>query len=602
MTLESILMMLGGIGLFLYGMKLMGNSLERCAGARMEQILERLTNNKAKGVALGAGVTAVIQSSSATIIMVIGFLNAGIMNLIQAVPVIMGANIGTTVTAQILRLGDISSDNVLLTMLKPASFAPICIVIGAFVLLLAKKQKIKDRAGIVIGLGILFCGMSMMESAFAPLTESEEFRNIFTVFENPVLGVLTGAAVTILLQSSSASVGVLQATASTGVITFAMAAPMVIGANIGKCATVLLASIGTNKNAKRAVCTDITMCCCGAILFLGGIYLYQWIIGFGIWDNTMSRGNIADFHTLFNLATCLVMLPLCNVLIAFSKKIVKDKGSSKMDEELALLDERFLNTPNVALQQCKKVITSMGETARENFSLAYELLEKFDDNKLEQLKENEKFLDKTETVLGEYILKITEKSLSEESNKLANEMMRTVTDWERIGDHCVNLAELAEIKTDSKLKFSIEGFSELKHINAAIDNILELTIESYGSDDEDMAFKVAPMEDVIDDLVDLLKDNHIERLRKGECTVERGVSFVEMLTNIERISDHCDNISLHMRQRMSGAELDTHVKLKKEYEFKRLYHQYSKLYYEPVLKHNINEYKHKETMNTEQRK
>ena len=211
----------------------------------------------------------------------------------------------------------------------------------------------------------------------------------------------------------------------------------------------------------------------------------------------------------------------------------------------------------------QKVITSMGETARENFSLAYELLEKFDDNKLEQLKENEKFLDKTETVLGEYILKITEKSLSEESNKLANEMMRTVTDWERIGDHCVNLAELAEIKTDSKLKFSIEGFSELKHINAAIDNILELTIESYGNDDEDMAFKVAPMEDVIDDLVDLLKDNHIERLRKGECTVERGVSFVEMLTNIERISDHCDNISLHMRQRMSGAELDTHVKLKR---------------------------------------
>lgn len=593
MTLESILMMLGGIGLFLYGMKLMGNSLERCAGSRMEQILERLTNNKAKGVGLGAGVTAIIQSSSATIIMVIGFLNAGIMSLIQAVPVIMGANIGTTVTAQILRLGDISSDNVFLTLLKPASFAPICIVIGAFILLLCKKQKTKDRAGIVIGLGILFCGMSMMESAFEPLTESEGFNNIFTLFENPVLGIITGAAVTMLLQSSSASVGVLQATASTGVITFAMAAPMVIGANIGKCATVLLASIGTNKNAKRAVCTDITMCCCGAIVFIVVIYLYQWIIGFDFWNSTMSRGNIADFHTLFNIVTCLIMLPLCNLLIAFSKKIVKDNGNSKMDEELALLDERFLQTPAIALQQGRKVINSMGETARENFSLAYDLLEKFDDNKYEKLKENEKFLDKTETVLGEYIIKITQEQMSEENNKFANEMMRTLTDWERIGDHCVNLAQLAEMKTDAKLEFSVEGSNELKHINMAIDNIMELTIEAYNSDDEDIACKVAPMEDVIDDLVDLLKGNHIERLRKGECTIEKGVSFVEMLTNIERIADHCDNIALHMKQRASGQELDTHVQKRREAVYKVLYNRYKSLYYEPVLKHNIEEYKHK---------
>ena len=365
MDLQSILTMLGGIGLFLYGMKLMGQSLERFAGAKMEKTLERLTSSRGKGVLLGAGVTAVIQSSSATIIMVIGFLNAGILKLVQAVPVIMGANIGTTVTAQILRLGDLDNENIILQLLKPASFAPICVVIGAFVMLIAKKNKSRDKAGIAVGLGILFIGMNMMESSFKPLASSPEFMQIFLVLTNPILGVLAGMGVTILLQSSSASVGVLQAMSATGAITFSMAAPIIIGQNIGKCVTVLLASIGTNKNSRRAVCIDITMSLLGAVIFLIAIYAFQGIIGFSFWDTPVNRGRIADFHTLFNLVTCLIMLPFVNGLITISKKVVKEKNVSKIDEELSMLDPIFVTTPSIALEQCRKVMFNMAATVME---------------------------------------------------------------------------------------------------------------------------------------------------------------------------------------------------------------------------------------------
>ena len=558
MGLQSVLTMLGGIGLFLYGMKLMGQSLERFAGAKMERTLERLTNSKTKGVALGAGVTAVIQSSSATIIMVIGFLNAGIMKLIQAVPVIMGANIGTTVTAQILRLGDIDNTNIFLTLLKPTSFAPICVIIGAFVLLIAKKQKIKDKAGIAIGLGILFIGMSMMEASFAPLANSDEFMNKFMLLTNPILGLAAGAIVTMILQSSSASVGVLQAMSATGAITFSMAAPIIIGQNVGKCITVLLASIGTNKKAKRAVCIDITMSICGAILFMVVIYAYQYIIGFSFWGETVNRGNIADFHTLFNLVTCLVMLPLCNILIAFSGRIVRDEEHSKMDESFALLDERFISTPSVALEQCKKVLRTMEETAMENYNIVCRLLEIFDEKELERLTTNERFLDKTEGILGEYLVKITEQHINPEESRLATEMLHTVGDVERIGDHCMNLVRLAEDDADRDLKFSPAGNHELGQVKLAVRHILDMTMEAYRKEDELICHRVAPMEKTIDSLVETLKSRHIQRLQNGKCTTQGGIAFVEILTNLERISDHCYNISIHLHQRVTGSRIDIH--------------------------------------------
>lgn len=562
MTFEAVLMMLGGIGMFLYGMKLMGNSLESAAGAKMEKILERLTSNKAKGVALGAGVTAVIQSSAATIIMVVGFLNAGILKLAQGVPVIMGANIGTTITAQILRMGDISGDNIILTLLKPSSFAPILIVISAFVILMSKRQPLKDKMGIFMGLGILFMGMTLMETSFAPMAESEEFGKVFTLFTNPALGVAVGMAVTILLQSSSAAVGVLQATASTGVVTFAMAAPITIGCNLGKCVTVLLASIGVNKDAKRAVTIDVTMCVLGSALFLAAIYLYQAVIGFDFWEDTVNRGGVANFHTLFNVVVAIVFLPFVNTLIAISKKVVKDKGGyTKMDQELAMLDPRFFETPNVALEQCRKVINIMCDTGKESFNVACGLVDKYDDQKRQIVNDNEAFLDKTETVLGEYIVHITEHGLSSKQNLFATELLHTVGDMERIGDHIDNIAEGAEMVHNDGIRYSDESMEEFGYLKSAIDEILDCTAKAYETEDVMMALRVEALEDVIDDMVTVMKNNHAARLKDGLCTVERGVSFIEMLTDIERISDHCENVCQHLRQRINGQELSTHTVL-----------------------------------------
>ncbi len=586
MDLQSILTMLGGIGLFLYGMKLMGQSLERFAGAKMEKTLEKLTSSKGKGVLLGAGVTAVIQSSSATIIMVIGFLNAGILKLMQAVPVIMGANIGTTITAQILRLGDINNDNLILQMLKPASFAPICVVIGAFAMLISKKNKTKDKAGIAVGLGILFIGMSMMESSFKPLASSPEFMELFLVLTNPVLGVIAGMCVTVLLQSSSASVGVLQAMSATGAITFSMAAPIVIGQNIGKCVTVLLASIGTNKNSRRAVCIDITMSIMGAILFLAAIYVYQGMIGFSFWDEPVNRGRIADFHTLFNLVTCLVMLPCVNILITFAKKIVKDKNVSKIDEELALLDPIFVQNPSVALEQCKKVMVSMADAVMENYKLCTACLYQYDPESAEKVRENERFLDKTESVLGEYLVKITEQHLVGEDNRLATEFMHTVGDFERIGDHCMNLLEVAEYNMEQEIGFSKDALFELNFLTRAVGEAMDTTATAYQQEKESVCHKIGPLEDVVDDMVEALKSKRIVRLQTGACTTEGGISYIEVLTNMERISDHCVNISMHLHQRIIKESLDTHkseVFNREADEYKAMKVYYEKQYLDPVM-------------------
>ena len=587
MTFESVLMMLGGIGMFLYGMKLMGSSLESAAGARMEKILEKLTSNKAKGVALGAGVTAVIQSSAATIIMVVGFLNAGILKLAQGVPVIMGANIGTTITAQILRMGDISGDNIILTLLKPASFAPILIVVSAFIILMSKRQSLKDKTGIFMGLGILFMGMTLMESSFAPMAESEEFGKVFTLFENPFLGVAVGMAVTVLLQSSSAAVGVLQATASTGVVTFAMAAPIAIGCNLGKCVTVLLASVGVNKDAKRAVTIDVTMCVLGSALFLIAIYIYQAVIGFNFWDDTVNRGDVANFHTLFNIVVAIVFLPFINGLISISRKVVKDKeGYTKMDQELAMLDPRFFDTPNVALEQCRKVINIMCDTGKESFNVACGLVDKYDEGQREVINDNEAFLDKTETVLGEYIVHITEHQLSAKQNLFATELLHTVGDMERIGDHVDNLAEEAELMHNDGVKYSDESMEEFSYLKDVINEILTETAKAYETEDMDSILKVEVLEEIVDDMVDAMKINHATRLKEGKCTVERGVSFIEMLTDIERISDHCNNVTQHLLQRIRGLELSTHDREiedpKERQAFDELFEQYREIYLKPI--------------------
>lgn len=586
--MQMIITLLGGIGLFLYGMNLLGESLQRLAGASLEKTLEKLTNNKWKGLALGTGVTAIIQSSAATTIMLVGFVNVGIMKLVQTIPVIMGANIGTTVTGQILRLGDMEGSATWVSLLKPTGFAPIVIAVGAFILLCSKKKKHKDVASILMGLGILFFGMTTMESALSPLRESEQFRSLFTMFRNPVLGVLLGAGVTAILQSSSASVGILQAIASTGTVTFSMAAPIIIGQNVGKCITVILASIGTNKNAKRVVIVDLMLNIFGAILFIFGIYGFQALVGFPFWEEAVNRGDVANFHTLFNVVTGLVFFPFTNLLDKLAKQLLKEDAPSKMDTALKLLDPIFLSTPTVALEQCKKVIFSMGDVVKENLDLSVRLATQFDERGFAELQENEKFLDKAETDLGNYLVKITGQGISKAESRLANEMLHCVSDFERIGDHCVNIAEVGQYNEEQKIQFTQECLSELELISSAVHKILEMTLSAFRTEDVVTAYRVEPLEEVIDGIKELLRNHHIERLQAGTCSVQGGISFLEILTSMERISDHCSSIAIYVIQRISGQKTtDKHEALRTMHsmsseEYKALYIYYKQQYYDPA--------------------
>lgn len=588
MDIFAIFKLLGGIGLFLYGMSLLGASLEKLAGAGLERTLERLTNNRLKGLALGTVVTGVIQSSAATTVMLVGFVNAGIMKFAQTVPVIMGANIGTTVTGQILRLGDLSGSQLIFELIKPTSFAPIVIAIGSFMILISKRRKTRDVANLLIGFGILFFGMTTMESALSPLKDSAAFQEVFFMFKNPLLGVLLGAVVTAILQSSSASVGILQAIASTGTVTFSMAAPIIIGQNIGKCVTVLIASIGTNKNAKRVVVCHLMINLIGAALFLIGIYGFQSIIGFSFWDKAMTRGNIADFHTLFNIATSLVLLPFCNGLVAISKNLLKDDAPSRADSSLALLDDIFLDRPTVALEQCRKVILSMGETIQENYAMSISLLHNFDEKTFEKLNENENFLDKCETAMGEYLVRITAKNIRREDQREVAQLLHCVGDFERIGDHCVNIAEVGQFNKEQGISFSPKGLEEIKMVSDAVKHVIDITLDAYKNDDLTAAYRVEPLEEVIDLLKEALKSHHIDRLSSGDCSVQAGISLTEFLTSAERISDHCSNVAIHVIEKLTSTKnFDSHEYQKLIHgglteEYKALYRYYESKYYDPI--------------------
>lgn len=588
MTPLSVLMLIGGIGMFLYGMNLLGESLQSMAGAGLERILKKLTDNRIKGATVGTAVTGIIQSSAATTIMVLGFLNAGIMDLMQGIPVIMGANIGSTVTGQILRLGDISSDNIFLTLIKPSAFAPLVIGIGAFILLFAQKKKSKNIAKIMLGFGILFMGMTIMETTITPLKDNEVFQKMFTTFSNPFVGILFGIVFTAIIQSSSASVGILQAISSTGAISFSMALPIIVGQNIGKCFTVVLASIGTNRSAKRATFIDVMFNVFGGIIFISVLYGLQYTVGLPFWEDVMSRGDIADIHTSFNVITTIILLPLYASLVKLSGKIIKSKNSSAINQELGVLDDIFLKTPSVALQQSKNVILNMAQTAMENFSISTKLLMNFDSKLEKKLQENERFLDKAETALCEYLVKITGCSLSEQETLLATELMHNVGDFERIGDYCINIADVAEYNSSNGVTFSEKGKKELKTMFDAIQSIIGLTISAITDEDIITAHKVEPLEEVIDSLKETLTTRHVNRLQKGSCNVTAGISFVELITNLERISDHCSNIAVHLIQRLTGgSNFDTHEHLKRMHrgdteEYRDMYAHYEDIYYKEI--------------------
>ena len=585
MTITSILTLFGGVGMFLYGMNLLGSSLEQIAGAKLEKTLEKLTTTRFRGVALGTITTGIIQSSAATTVMLIGFVNAGIMRLAQSVPVIMGANIGSTVTGQILRLGDVSSDNIFLTLIKPSSFAPLVIAIGAAMLLMCKKKKTKNVAKILIGFGILFMGMTIMEQTVSPLKDNENFRSMFYKFSNPFLGVLVGLVITAIIQSCSASVGILQAIASTGTITFSMAFPIVLGQNLGKCLTVFLGGIGTNKKAKRVSLIYFLFNLIGVVIIMSVIYLIQYSIGIPFWNETMNRGNVADIQTAFNVITTCILLPFTTSLVKLSEIIIKDKLKTKSNHELDILDDIFLKTPGVAIEQSKKVLFNMGKAIQENYDISSKLLQYYDEKEVAKLNENEHFLDKAETVLGEYLVKITSCSLDEINIRELNELMHNVGDFERIGDYCVNIANVAEYNDANKVSFSGQALKELKCIDTAVRDILDITLKANEQSDISIANKVEPLEEVIDALKVSLVDRHLERLKKTSCNVNSGISYVEVLTNLERISDHCSNIAIQVIKREhDNTKFDAHEHLKMLHDgvtdsYTKMFEDYEEKYY-----------------------
>lgn len=588
MSIADIVSMLGAIATFLFGMTTMSDGLEKLSSGRLERILERLTSNIFKGVLLGALVTGLIQSSAATTVMCVGFVNAGIMKLRQTVGIIMGANIGTTVTAQLLRLGDISEDNIFLMFLNPAMLGPILTAVGIVFYMFIKSGHKKTVGQIVLGLGLLFIGMETLEAAVSPLQDLPEFQSLFVAFANPFLGVLVGAVVTALIQSSSASVGILQAISSTGVISFRIALPLIMGQNIGTCVTALLSSIGASKNAKRTAMIHLSFNTIGTVFFLSVLYGGNALFHFPFWTTVMDRGSIANLHLCFNVACTCLLLPFNRQLVTLVEHLVPGEAD---DREVSVLDERFLSSPSLALEKAHDAVVQMGDLALDNYRLAVELLEHSDTKKLERLGENETALDKLEGNLDNYLVKLTDRALTPEESRQVSELLHTISDFERIGDYAVNLSESASLLHSRGISFSTAAKAELAAMTGAVDEALSTTVACYQGRSHDLANQVEPLEEVVDLLRDELRDRHIERLKTGACTIELGTQFLELLINLERISDHCSNVAIHVLQETAPKgdpiRADSHAYMRALHrgespEFDRLYEGYREKYYDPV--------------------
>lgn len=563
MDLFTILPLLGGVGMFLFGMNLMGQSLKNLAGGSLQKILEKLTTGKSqasgalKGFALGTGVTAIIQSSAATTIMLIGFVNAGIMKLAQAIPVVFGANVGSTATAQILRLGDLAENNVFLKLLKPSSFAPILICIGAFIILFTKKSKQKEVACILVGLGILFYGMNAMEGVFAPLKDSEQFRSMFVSFSNPFLGILIGLVLTAIIQSSSASVGILQAMSTTGAVTYGVAIPVIIGMNIGKCMTILLGSIGANKKAKRVSLSYLLFNIFGTIFFVIVIYGLKTVIDMPFMEDTINRGGIANIHLGFNLIMGIILLPFVGVMANITGKLVRDDEESKIDKELATLDERLIDTPTIAISQARKVMFSMADTIKENFAIGSRLISNYNEDDAKTLLENEDFIDKCESALNSYLLKVTSRNnLDRNDRRLSSELLNSISDLERIGDHCETLLDVSRNIVDEKISFSEQGSYEIHMALDATSAIIDMTFDAFKTDNLQEIAKIEPLSQTIEEIKELIKEHHVNRLQTGACGIPGGFALVDILTGLDRIAGHCKNIGHHVAKKHSIGEVD----------------------------------------------
>ena len=551
-----------GLALFLFGMNLMGDSLATASGGRLERILEKLTSHPLKAVAVGAGVTAVIQSSSATTVMVVGFVNSGIMKLNQAVGIIMGANVGTTITAWILSLTGIESSSMLLQMCKPSSFCPILAIIGIGITMFSKDEKKRNIANIMIGFAILMTGMDTMSAAVKPLKDVPEFTSILTRFSNPLLGMLAGLILTAIIQSSSASVGILQALCQSGVVGFSTALPIIMGQNIGTCVTAMISSVGANKNARRTALIHLYFNIIGTIVFMIGFYVIHAIVDFGFMYEMAAPTDIATVHTIFNITATVILLP-------FSKQLVKLACISIPDEEvvveethaqkvLSILEPRFLEMPSFAIEQSKNAAITMAQLAEESIELAMGLLQNYDEVTANRVVELESEIDQFEDQIGSYLVKVSSKNLSTKDSHTASVILHCIGDFERISDHARNIKEAAEEMYIKKLEFSDKAREELAVFKKAVVDILKLSIRSFVEENLEIAKQVEPLEEVIDKLNLEIKQRHVKRLRKGKCTIELGFVLSDITTNFERVSDHCSNIAVCLLE-VSEDEFDTHA-------------------------------------------
>lgn len=557
MDVFDVLTMLGGLALFLYGMTMLGESLAKMSGGRLEKTLEKLTSNPVKAVLLGAGVTAVIQSSSATTVMVVGFVNSGIMKLSQAVGIIMGANIGTTVTSWILSLTGIEGGSLVTQLLKPTSFAPVLAVIGVILMMFSKDRKKKNVASILLGFTILMFGMDTMSSAVEPLADVPEFTGILLMFSHPLLGVLAGALLTAVIQSSSASVGILQALCATGSVTYAAAVPIIMGQNIGTCVTAMISSIGTSKNARRAALVHLYFNLIGTAAFLILFYALQSLVGFSFLGDAASPAGIAAVHSVFNIFATVILLPFAKGLEKLAFLTVKEEAGQEIrpqeSSDLMHLDIRFLDQPGFAVIQCRRVAVHMARMAQEALSEAVELLENYQEDKARKVIELEAQVDHYEDQLESYLVKLSGKDLSVKDSHTLSILLHSIGDFERISDHALNIMEGAQKMHRQQMVFSGKASRELKVFTGAVQEIVATAVDVFENEDSHLAEFIEPLEEVIDSLQEELKMRHIMRLRNGRCTIDLGVILSDFITDFERVADHCSNVAVCVIQIQEGG-------------------------------------------------
>ncbi len=559
MDITHITSLLGGIALFLYGMSIMGAGLEKLAGGKMQGVLQKLTSSTIKGVIFGTLITGVIQSSAGTVVICVGLVNSGIMTLTQSVGVIMGANIGTTVTGQLIRMADISGDSLWLTLIQPKTFAPVVAFVGCIFYVFLKNAKRKNVGQIMLGFGILFTGMSLMDTGVSPLRESEAFQNLFVSMTNPILGVLAGLIVTVAIQSSSASVGILQALSSTGLVTFGSAIPIILGAHIGTAFTPLLTIGGSSKDGKRAAFVHLYFNIIGSIVLLALVYAVRYTIGIPMWDDVMNKSYIANIHTLSSVIAMLMFLPFSGILSKLAMMTVRDSAEESQELSMPVLDERLFKSPAVALQQAKNAVSKMSRRASRNVSLAAPLLLKMDNETVSAINVRENLIDRMEVDISNYLIRMADLELSDEESYRVTELLNFVTEFERIGDYAVNITEKAQELNEKEASFSESAQKELELLDTALERILVLTNDSFEDENVRMAAQVEPLEEIIDVMVERLRDQHIRRLKDGKCSIDTGVVFLDVLNNVERIADHCSNVAARIVGASDGNEYDSHT-------------------------------------------